>query len=106
MKVIMTLGMLVDDRAEAVLRALDRTVNQRQLGDIVLVNHAEDGLLSNLVHLGVLNVNLSSRLLFVETIRRDELTRIMSRHSVDSSERLGDTRRRKAVDVGFKISLL
>lgn len=84
--------MLVDDGAEAVVRSLDGSVNERELRDIILVDHVEDGLLLNAVHLGVLDLGHHRRLDFVETVGRDQLSRIVLRQTMQSIQGLGETR--------------
>lgn len=106
MKVVMANGVLVDDSAEAVVGTSDGSVNERELSDIILVDHAQDGLLLDAVHLGVLDFGLSCRLLFVETVGRNKLSRIVLRQTMQSVQRLGQTRRGKAVDIGLEISSL
>ena len=50
--------MLGDDSTETLLGRLDRSVDERQLSDVVLVDHSEDGFLFADVHLWVLNLVL------------------------------------------------
>ena len=52
---IMVSSVSGNDGTEARLSGLHGSVNQRQLSNVVLVNHAEDGLLLPHVHFGVLN---------------------------------------------------
>lgn len=59
---IMALFVLRNNGAEALSRGLHRSVNERQLSNVVLVNHAEDGLLLAHVHLWILNLLLVGRL--------------------------------------------
>ncbi len=54
--------MLGDNGAKALSSGLDRSVNKRKLCNVVLVNHAKDGLLFAHVHLWVLNILLVRRL--------------------------------------------
>ena len=51
-----------DDGAEALVRGLHWSVNERKFSDVVLVDHAQHGLLLADVDLGVLNVLLVRRL--------------------------------------------
>ena len=50
--------MLGDDSTKTLLGRLDRSVNERQLSNVVLVDHSEDGFLLSDVHLWVLNLVL------------------------------------------------
>ena len=50
--------MLGDHSTETLLGRLDRSVDERQLSDVVLVDHSEDGFLFADVHLWVLNLVL------------------------------------------------
>lgn len=50
--------MLRDDSTKTLLGRLDRSVDERQLSDVVLVDHSEDGFLFADVHLWVLNLVL------------------------------------------------
>ena len=91
MKVVVACGVLVDDGAEAVVRALDGSVNERELRDIILVDHVQDGLLFDAVHLGVLDLSHHGRHLFVETVGRNQLSRIVLRQTMQSVQGLGNT---------------
>ena len=64
----MTLIMLVNDGAESLFGTSDWPVDERQLSNIVLVDHVENGLLLNLVHLGVKIVLLRGRRKLIESI--------------------------------------
>lgn len=97
---------LIHDSAEATFWASHRTVNEGQFSDVVLVNHAEDGLLLDLVDNGILHlIEVGGRLL-VEPIGGNELGRIVLRHSVNSVQRLGETGGGQAVDRRLKFSFL
>ena len=65
-----------DHGAEAAVCRLDGTIDEGQLSDVVLVDHAQDGLLLAHVHLRVLNFLLVRRLqlpLFNEKVRLEHL---------------------------------
>ena len=51
-----------DHSSEALGSSLHGSVNEGELGDVVLVDHAKDGLLLADVHLGLLNFLLIGRL--------------------------------------------
>ena len=79
MEVVVADGVLVNDSAETIVGTSNRSINERELSDIILVDHAEDGLLLDAVHSRVLDFSLSSSLRFVETVGGDELRRIVLR---------------------------
>lgn len=93
---------LVDDCAKTCIRTLDRSVDQRELRNIVLMDHTQYWSFRNAVHLRVLKLGLVDRLRLVEAVGRDQLGSVVLRHTVQSVERLGKTGRCQAIDRGFE----
>lgn len=65
---------------------LDWAIDQRELRDVVLVDHAEHGLLFAHVHLGVLDVLLIGRLQLTEAIIADQVRRLLLGLTIDSAQ--------------------
>ena len=89
---------LVDHGSEATFWASNRAIDQRQLGDIVLVDHIEDGLFLDSVDDGVLHVILVGGCDLVESVGGDKLGGVVLGHPVNSIEWSGETCGVEAVD--------
>ena len=90
---VVALIVLVENGSEAGFRSLDGSINERQLSDVVLVNHTQNGSLLNAVDLRVFQFSLVSGLLFIEPIRWNQLRSVVLWHSVQSIQRLWQSRR-------------
>lgn len=82
---------LLNNRAKASIGTLDWAVNERQLCDIVFVDHAQDGSLFDSMDLWVLKLCLVDRRLLIETIGRYKLSRVMFGQAMKSIQWLWKT---------------
>ena len=80
-----------NDSAEALGRGLDGSIDEGQLRDVVLVDHAEDGLLLAHVNGWPLDVLLVRRLQLAEAIVTDQVLGLLLRLAIDGAERRGQT---------------
>lgn len=78
---VVIISMTRNDSTETVVGGLNRTVDEGELSDVVLVDHAEDGLLFSHVHLGVLNFLLVSRLQLSLCSKRQASVRMLIGHA-------------------------
>lgn len=69
---VVSLDVLGDDCAETLSSGLNRSVDKGKLSNVVLVDHAQDGLFFAHVHSRVLNFLLVGRFQFSEAIVRDQ----------------------------------
>ena len=72
-----------NDSAEALGRGLDGSIDEGQLRDVVLVDHAEDGLLLAHVHCWPLDVLLVRSLQLTEAVITDQVRGLLLRLSID-----------------------
>ena len=75
-----------NDGTKALSCRLDRPIDQRKLSDVVLVDHAEHGLLLSHVDLWILDVLLVGRLELTETVIADKMGRLLLRLAIDRAE--------------------
>ena len=68
---------------------LNGSVNERELRDVVLVDHAEDGFLLAHVNCWPLDVLLVRRLQLTEAIVTDQVLCLLLRLSIDSAKGCG-----------------
>lgn len=94
----MALRMFRDNGPEPSLWPSDRSINEYELCNIILMNHVENWLLLYLVDSWVQKVGLSSGLHFLVAVRRDQVGSVMLWLSVDSFQWLGQSSRVKAVN--------
>lgn len=71
---VMIVAVSRDDSSESLLRCLDWAVHKRQLGDVVLVDHAEHRLFFAHVHFWVLNFLLIRRFQFPLSMHSDAVS--------------------------------
>lgn len=95
-----------NDGAEALGCRLDWSVDQRELGDVVLVDHAQDWLLFADVHFGFLDVLLIGRFQLTEAIIADQVRGLLLRFAIDCIQRCGQATRAQTVDIGLFCSFL
>ena len=88
------------------MRRLHGPVDEGQLRDVVLVDHAEHGLLLAHVDLRVPDLLLVGRLQLAEAIITNQVGRFLLRLAVDGSEGGRQAARAETVDVGFPLSFL
>jgi hypothetical protein len=103
---VLTLVLSGDYCAEAVVGGLHGSVHKGKLSDVVLVNHAENGLLLLVVHLGVLDFLLVRRLQLPEAVVGDQTKSLLLGATVDSAKGSWDSARAKAVDVWLFLTFL
>ena len=80
-----------NDSAEALGCGLDGSIDEGELRDVVLVDHAEDGLLLAHVYGWPLDVLLVRRLQLAEAIVTDQVLGLLLRLAIDGAERRGQT---------------
>ena len=80
-----------NDSAKSRVSSLHGPVNQRQLSNVVLVDHAEDGLLLAHMNGWPLDVLLVRRLQLAEAIVTDQVLGLLLRLAIDGAERRGQT---------------
>jgi len=95
-----------NDRTKAGVCRLHGSIDEGKLSDVVLVDHAEDGLLLLMVDLGVLDLLLVRGLQLAEGIVRDETERLLLWLAVDGSKGCWDTRGRQTVQVWLFLTFL
>ena len=78
-----------DDGSETLGSSLNGSVNEGELSNVVLVDHAEDGLLLADVDLRVANLSLVGSLEFSEAIITDEVVSFLLGFTVDRAKRGG-----------------
>ena len=78
-----------DDGSETLGSSLNGSVNEGELSNVVLVDHAEDGLLLADVDLRVANLSLVGSLEFSEAIITDEVVSLLLGFTVDRAKRGG-----------------
>ena len=88
---VMTWHVLVINCAEACLRALYWTIDERQLCNVIFMDHIQDGSLLNAVNLRVLKLRLVNGLLLIESIGGNKLCSVVLWYPVESIERLWQT---------------
>ena len=74
---VVVLRVHVDDGSESVLRAFDRPVDQGKLGNVVLVDHAENRSREIALLLGVAQLEFVRRPRLVEAVGRNQLRGVM-----------------------------
>lgn len=94
-----------NDGAEALRSSLHRSIDEGELSDVILVDHAQNGLLLAHVHLRVLNFLLVRRLQLPEAVVGDEAERLLLGLTVDGSEGSRQTTRGQTVDVRLTLAL-
>ena len=92
--------------AETLGCRLNWPIDQRELGDVVLVDHAKDWLLFADVHLGVLDVLLIGRFQLTEAIIADQVRGLLLRFAIDCTQRCRQATRAQTVDIGLFRSFL
>ena len=92
--------------AEALGCRLNWPVDQRELGDVVLVDHAEHWLLFPDVHFGVLDVLLIGRFQLTEAIIADQMRGLLLRFAIDCTQGCRQATRAQTVDIGLFGSFL
>ena len=78
-----------NDSAEALGRGLDGSIDEGQLRDVVLVDHAENGLLLAHVNGWSLDILLVRRLQLAEAIVTNQVLGLLLRLAIDGAERRG-----------------
>jgi len=99
-------GVVHNDGAKALLGAFNRSILEREVGDVVLVNHAEDWLPLNLVNFGLLIEVLVHGLEFPESIVADQLRGNLLRLAVVDAKRSGKSTGSEAVQICLFVSFL
>jgi len=98
--------------SEALGCGLHGSVNEREFGDVVLVDHTKDGLLLADVHFRLLNFLLIGGLELPKAIVTDKVSCLLFRLAIDSSKRLRKSTGVEIVDswlsfaLDFQIGLL
>ena len=95
---IVTLGMLIDDCAEARLRTFNWTINEGQLCNIVFVDHAQNGSFLDAVDLGVFQFSLVNRGFLIKAVGWNQLRGIVFRNSMESVQGLWQPSRCQTVN--------
>jgi len=93
-----------DNSTETVVGSLDGAVNEGQLSNIVLVDHAKDGFFLSHVYLGVLNFLLVGRLQLSESIVGHNAISLLLGFAVDSAKWGRKTTGAQAVYVGLMLA--
>ena len=103
---IMAWSMHINDRAVAMSWPANWSINKKQLGDVVLVNHTQHWFLLSLLLLWIDNFSLHGTSLGIGSIRWDEGRSVVLGDSLNSSQRLWKTCRIKTVDIWLDLTLL
>lgn len=90
-------GVVHNDGTEALLGALHRSILEGEVSDVVLVNHAEDWFLLNLMNFGLLIEVLVHRFEFPESVVADQLRSYLLRFAVVHTERHRQSTRSQTV---------
>jgi len=91
----------VDDSAEAMRSAIDGSVLERQVSNVVFIDHAEDWFLLNVVVLGLLVVLLFSSFQFPESIVADQVGSLLLGLAVVDVQGRGEPTGSKTVQIGL-----
>ena len=98
--------MLRNDSAKASLGSADRAIDERQFGDVVLVDHGKNWLLLVYVHLGVAVFELVSGRELAEAIVRNEATGFLFGLAIEGAQRGRHTGGIEATNIGFLFAFL
>lgn len=92
-------GVVHNDGTETLLSTVDGSVLEGEIGDVVLVNHAEDGLLLNLVNFGFLIEILVHGFELPEAIIADQLVGYLLGFAVVDAKGCGKATGSEAVQI-------
>jgi len=91
----------VDSGAESVSSTVDRSVLEGEVSDVVFIDHAENGLLLNIVVLGLLVVLFLSSFEFSESIITDQMGGLLFGLAVVARQRSREATGSKTVQISL-----
>lgn len=91
----------MNDSAESMRSAIDGSVLERQVSNVVFIDHAEDWFLLNVVVLGLLVVLFFSSFQFPESIVTDQVSSLLLGLAVVDVQGCGEPTGSKTVQIGL-----